>query len=455
MRLRQYVKPLVSVAIVALLIAVGFFTRHRWFDRLFPNEAAKSTTPAPVAGKEETQVKVSEQAQKNLRLNPQPLSFVPFARSIEVPGTIVDRPGVSDRGVTSPVAGVIAEIHAFPRDTVRAGDPLFTVRLVSEYVHNAQAELRSAVRDIAFNRERWERQKDTAPEGTRVEIDNEYKRLLDRRKALRLDLQIRGLESKLDEIERGEFVTEMVVRAPPPHRRQSLLVSRGDVKSDPLAYEVQSLKAELGQQVQPGQVLAEVANHQDLQIEGSAFKHELPLVELAARKGWPIEVDFFDEGAIDPEKPQVFTIHSFGNVANRASNTTPFYLPLTNQSEAIERGERAVLVWRYRPGQRVRLRIPIEEKKNQLVVPASAIVRDDLETYLFRQNGDQFERKAVHVLYEDRRNAVIAYDGSVSPGVNVAFNGAAALNRALKSKKDAGAPAGFHVHADGSIHANH
>lgn len=454
MRLRQYVKPLVTVAILAVLIGVGFFTRHRWLNRLVP-ETAKAEPAAPAAAGEVKQVKVSEQAQKNFRLNPQPLRFVPFARTIEIPGTIVDRPGVSDRNVTSPVAGVIAEIHAVPGETVRSGDPLFTIRLVNEFGQNAQAELRSTVRDIAINRERWGRLNTSTPEATRIEIENEHNRLLDRRKVLRYDLQIRGFENKLNDIEAGNFVQEIVVKAPPPHSRQSTLVSRTENRSDSLAYEVQSLKAELGQQVVPGQMLAEVANHRDLQIEGMAFKHELPLVETAARKGWAVDVDFLDEGMQEPDRQQTFTIQSFGSVADRSSNTTPFFIPLANQVESFERGEHTVLMWRSRPGQRVRLRVPIEEKKDQLVVPASAIVRDGLETYLFRQNGDLFERKPVHVVYEDRRDAVIAYDGSVAPGVNIAFNGAAALNRALKSQKDAGAPAGFHVHADGSVHVNH
>ena len=52
------------------------------------------------------------------------------------------------------------------------------------------------------------------------------------------------------------------------------------------------------------------------------------------------------------------------------------------------------------------------------------------------------------------REAVIANDGSVLPGVYVAQTGAAALNRMLKAQTGT-APKGFHVHADGSVHMNH
>ncbi len=55
-----------------------------------------------------------------------------------IPGEVADRPGLSDRGVTSPAVGVVTAIHAFPGDTMRPGDPLFTLRLFSEYLQATQ-----------------------------------------------------------------------------------------------------------------------------------------------------------------------------------------------------------------------------------------------------------------------------------------------------------------------------
>ena len=70
-------------------------------------------------------------------------------------------------------------------------------------------------------------------------------------------------------------------------------------------------------------------------------------------------------------------------------------------------------------------------------------------------NGDLFERKPVHLLYEDRLYSVIANDGSVPSGVYVAQNGAASLNRILKAQSASGVPANVHVHADGTVHEAH
>jgi hypothetical protein len=103
----------------------------------------------------------------------------------------------------------------------------------------------------------------------------------------------------------------------------------------------------------------------------------------------------------------------------------------------------------------VRLRVPIEEFDQALVLPRDAVVRDGLEAYVFRQNGDLFERRSVRILHEDRLYAVLGNDGSVSPGWYFAQNSAASLNRVLKAQGMGDAPANVHVHADGTVHEAH
>jgi hypothetical protein len=75
------------------------------------------------------------------------------------------------------------------------------------------------------------------------------------------------------------------------------------------------------------------------------------------------------------------------------------------------------------------------------------------EAYVFRQNGDLFDRKPVRVVTQDRQHVVIANDGSIPPGLFVAQNSAIQINRVLKAG-NGGLPPGFHMHADGSIHSN-
>jgi hypothetical protein len=66
--------------------------------------------------------------------------------------------------------------------------------------------------------------------------------------------------------------------------------------------------------------------------------------------------------------------------------------------------------------------------------------------YAFRQNGDVFERKPVHLIELDRDSAVIANDGSLGPGQYVVQNAAAALQRVLKAQAAGGENGHGHDH---------
>jgi hypothetical protein len=191
--------------------------------------------------------------------------------------------------------------------------------------------------------------------------------------------------------------------------------------------------------VQAGQPLCLLAHHQELYIEGRAFRRELPLVEQAIREAWPVDVEFLeDEPGRWPAKGATYTIRHLANTIDPASRTFAFYVPLVNQVETYDAGGRTGLLWRFRPGQPVRLHVRSERLDDVFVLPADAVVREGAETYVFRQDGDFFDRRAVHVVYQDRRHAVVANDGSVAPGLFVAAGAAAQLNRVLKAAGDAG-----------------
>jgi hypothetical protein len=141
-------------------------------------------------------------------------------------------------------------------------------------------------------------------------------------------------------------------------------------------------------------------------------------------------------------------VHHLSNQVDPVTRTFAFYLPLDNRATTFTRDGKTFFVWRYRPGQRVRLRVPVEKLGDEVfVLPAGALVREGAEAFVFRQNGDFFERRPVRVLYEDRTEVVLANDGSVGAGQFVVRNNAAAVNRALKA-----AAGGGH---EGHDHAGH
>ena len=156
---RRITSTLVGLAVLGGVGLVAFKTRDRWLPIVFPSKAVAKTEEGhgtdEHAGHDHAhgggeRVKLSPQAQANLKLDVDALAPEPYWRSILIPGVVVDRPGESDRGVTSRVAGLVTDIRARPGDTVKAGDPLFSVQLVSEFIQSTQTELTKAAKEQQF-----------------------------------------------------------------------------------------------------------------------------------------------------------------------------------------------------------------------------------------------------------------------------------------------------------------
>lgn len=457
-----------ATALIAVLIFVailGFAYSKRmawqqWFGLTSATTGGDTSHARPSPNPTLEQVKLSPQAQANLRLASKPLQLKNFWKTVQMPGQIVDRPGFSDRGVIAPITGVVTKVHQMPGDTVRPNDPLFTMRLLSEQMQMAQTELYKASQEIEITEETKKRLSKLGMEGAipgarLIELDNQLRRLAVTEQAYRLELQTRGLTpEQIEKVGNGTFVTEMLVVAPQRRPDDKLPKNSTTEDSFPL-YEMQELKVELGQQVQAGQTLCLLSHHESLYIEGRGFRREVPLLEKAIQKDWPVEIEFMEDKDSDwPSIGSEFTIRHISNTIDPASRTFAFYILLKNQSRTYEKNGITHLLWRFRPGQRVRIHIRSDEIENVFVVPADAVVREGPEAFVFRQNGDFFDRKAVHILYEDRQNAVIANDGNVPPGVFIAQNAATQLNRVLKTQRASG-QTNMHVHADGTVHANH
>jgi biotin carboxyl carrier protein len=481
MRLRSLVVPAVAVTLLGMAGVAAYRTRERWMPVAFPT---KSGAPAegghaPEGGGHDQEghdhaghdhgaaadrVKLSPQAQRNLGLDVDTLTPEAYWRTVLIPGVVVDRPGESDRSVTTKVAGVVTDIKARPGDTVKAGAPLFTLQLASEFIQAAQTDLAKAAREVEFAAAKRDRvaslvKGGTEPGSALVEEENRVKRLTTQLQAYRRQLQVFGLTPDLvTRAEKGEVVTELTISSPDR--------SAGDAAPDSTAspaggppqtlFEVQELKVSLGDQVQPGQTLCLLANHQRLFVEGRAFKSEAGALARAAQEKVPIAAEFADEtpGQWPPQQP--LAIHHLSNHVDTATRTFGFYLPLENESATFERDGKTHFVWRFRPGQRVRLKVPVEKLATPsadgkevlpFVLPAGAVVREGPEAFVFVQSGDVFVRKPVRVLYEDRSQVVVANDGSVTEADFVVRNQAAAINRAMKAAASGGEGGHGHDHA--------
>ena len=468
-RLKACIGPSIIVGVLALL----------WFFRaeLFTGKQASDTQTGKKTSEsteKQTVLEISEQARRNLGLVAKQAKAQEFWRSVLIPGEIADRPGVSDRGVTSPAVGIVSAIHAFPGDTIRPGESMFTLRLFSEYLQNTQSELFKATQEIQLIQQEINRLSEATrsgavPESRLIESRQQLKRQTTLIRSYEQDLLTRGLNpEQVEQVASGTFVSTIEVAAPPAIPQQAWLspkatnsIRQVSTVSEPsseigIAFEVQELSVELGQQVQAGQVLAQLSNHQSLYVVGHAFKREAQYLEQAAQQGRVVSIEFAEEGDQRwPDLDQSFTIRHLSNSIDSASRTFDFFVPLVNQFQAFDKANETFLVWRFRPGQRARIHVPVEKFENVFVLPSEAVVREGPEAYVFRQNGDLFKQLPVHVLYEDRRSVVIANDGKIAAGSYVAQNSAASLNRVLKAQTASGQQPGLHVHPDGTSHAAH
>ena len=457
---------MLGIVVLSLLATLGWgFVKPWWSDS--PSAVDETTAEPPLAPATVQPVRLTPQAQRNLQLVSKPLKVTTFWRMIDIPGVVIDRPGISDRGVVAPVAGVITRIYHYPGDTVEPSAPLFAVRLVSESLHASQLELFKATREMEIAEQQRQRLNEIAQSGALaqariIEIDNQIARLEVNVEAYTQDLQARGMAKDLiAAVAGGKFLTTFVVKAPGPEAQRVAEVALASAVEPvsgelPFAFELQDLNVEIGEQVDAGQMLCKLADHRSLLIEGHGFKEDMPWIQEAAKNGWEVEVEFGATTDGDwPELPAKLPIHHVANSIDAATRTFNFYLSLDNQRQAYTQDGQVRLIWRFRPGDRVHLHAAVETFEDVFVLPQQAIVRAGPEAFVFRHNGEFFDRISVHVLYEDRRHVVLANDGSVRAGFYFAQNAAASINRVMKAQAASGAPANVHVHPDGTIHAAH
>jgi multidrug efflux pump subunit AcrA (membrane-fusion protein) len=473
----KHIFSILAWLIAMVGIAVGvWISRAQWMPLISQTPSAPETQHdnsehGPILEAEERKtLELNRQARANLGLKSGPVKLQSYWRKIQIPGVVVDRPGVTDRGVTSPLEGVVTKVHAFEGDVVKPGEKLFTLRLVSDSLQQAQSELFKAIRETEIIKSEKQRVAKLIESGIvagkrKIELDQKTRRQAALIDAHRQELFAHGLTlDQIRRVEEGNFLTSIVINAPSVEeskgeqdeaQQSTLLNAETEAPSD--FFEIQQLKVDLGHQVEAGKPLAILANHKSLYIKGHAFKKEASKLGRAAENSWAVDVEFIEDNASDWEPAeQKFQIRHLANTTDPESRTFDFFIPLMNQSIAYEKEGRPFVVWRYRPGQRVRISIPVEEMQDVIVLPTAAVFRKGPEAFVFQQNGDLFNRIAVEVLHEDRSNIVIANDGSVSPGFYLAQNAAASLNRILKAQSSSGGlPPGYHVHADGTVHEAH
>lgn len=420
-----------------------------------------------------TSLELSPQAMKNIGLTEEflaPVRLENYFRSITVPAIVVERPGRTRIQVSTPMSGAITHVHAVRGEAVMPEMLLFEIRITAEELVGTQTALLKTLGEIEVENKEIARLTDIAKSGAvapKILLERQYARdklevlMFAQKEALRLqgvsDRQIQDI------VDHRRLLGELQIRVPTPdrHDHDELELTSGqlpassetdggapapqnDARAEPKPIEntpliLQEVLVSKGERVAAGTTLAVLGDMSELYIEGRAFEQDAHLLAKAAEKGWKVTAVFDHAGPEIEEVADLELLYTASNVSVE-SRSLSFFVRLPNQliRDVPSPNGLRFIEWKFRPGQRLQLRVPVEEWQDQIVLPVEAVASDGAETFVFQQNGNHFDQVPVHVVYRDQSRAVIKNDGSIFPGDVVALRGAHQLLMALKNKSGGG-----------------
>ncbi|WP_166831779.1 efflux RND transporter periplasmic adaptor subunit [Thalassoroseus pseudoceratinae] len=422
---------------------------------------------------EQDHVALTKQAFENLNLRLGRPIHGDYWKSILVPGKVVEIPGRSDLAVSTPVAGVIESVTVTPGESIPMESPLFEIRLTDEALLSAQAKYLETLTQQEVAQQEIERLTPLIDSGVvagakKRELEYEVKQLVAKQVTTLQELRGRGMpESQINELRRGRTLASTLAVFAPKFVRET-----HDRKDTPNGYSIENLLVHPGKAVTRGESLCTVAYHQKLYVEGMAFEADLSVLKRIAREGWQIDAEtVVDSHTHSHATPVQLDLLRVDNHVDDATQTVRFFLELPNQvTETLTEDGRQFEQWRFRPGQRLHLRLPVERWENQITLPIDAVVIDGPNVFVFAEHHHdddpevaekgleehphdplhdsdhdvfiELESVPVHLLHRDDKTAVIADDGQLHDDERIALNSAYKLYLALKMQ--AGGGGGHH-----------
>lgn len=412
---------------------------------------------------EATSLELSAQARRNIGLTPDMLREVKlqtFRRSITVPAIVVERPGRTQIQVATPMTGVITHVHAVTGEAVDSGTLLFQIRLTHEDLVQAQTEFLKTIGELEVERREIKRLTEATSTGAVAKIKLIERQYEEQKLAVLLQAQQEALRLHgLSERQVQQIATDrrllrelqIVVPLPDQHSDDELRLTGRPIqqatfqeaalqpppapKPPKVPLVISDLNVHKGQAVSAGETLCVLSDMRQLYIEGQAFEQDALRLEHAASKGWSITA-VQPTGDGNPVVIEDLQVAYLDNRVNAETRALRFYVGLPNsvvRTTQSEDGQRFI-GWKFKPGQRMQLRVPVEEWPERIVLPVDAVAKEGAEYFVFMENGGHFDRKTVHVEYRDQFNVVVANDGSLFEGDVVAFTGAHQMQMALKNK---------------------
>ncbi len=476
----RVVGGLIVMVAVAATFSLWWPHLSSWVDTMLASRRADATAGHVADGDQDAHaghdhaadahppasLELSRQALQNLGLTEkflQPVKLSDYRRSITVPAIIVPKPGRSSIIVSSPLNGVITHVHAVTGEAVMPGDLLFEVRLTYEDLVETQTAYLKTISEIEVEDREIARLEDVTRSGAvsgKLLLERRYakEKLEAFAKSQREALRMHGLtERQVHEIgENGRLLHNLSIVAPDvdthEHNQELQLTQistrtvsfsqlpqqaspqTNEHDSVPHPLVIDDLLIHKGQAIVAGERLCTLSDYSQLFIEGKAFENDMAAIAEAAKQGWRVDAVFSNSSSRHVVRDLKLAFVS--NSIDLQSRTLSLFVELPNEIIRDERNDadQRFLSWKYRVGQRLELRVPVELWEQQIVLPVDAVVESGADWYVFVQNGRKFTRTPVHVRHRDQDSVVIANDGSLFPGNVVAMKSAHRMQMAVTNQ---------------------
>ncbi len=391
-----------------------------------------------------TSIELSEQARKNIGLTLATVAPREFIRTITVPGVVVERPGRTLVTVSSPLSGIVERVVPLRGEAIDPAVTLFELRLTDEDLVDRQSDLLRAVEELAVVESELIRLEEVSVSGAiagRSLLERQYQKqsIEAAVRAQRQALVLHGLsEEQVEQImAKRQLLSRLAVASP-------AAMPNG---SEGGRFQVVDLLVRPGDHVATGAPLAVLADYGELYVKGKAFERDAPALHRTAKEGTGVTLLVEAEGGKREEVPSLDILY-VENEVDRESRALRFFVVLPNEVVRDHKTAdgRRFAAWRFKPGQRVEVAVPVERWHDRFVVPVEAVVQEGADSFVFEHINGHFLRRDVHVEHRDQRSVVIARDGALHAGDVVAVRGAYQIHLALKQQAGGGQVDHHHHH---------
>ena len=431
-----------AAVLLATAAAILALTSRWWLPTNAAGEAAQPGANDPHSGHDHAahddgnSLELSDKALRNIGYEPLTIRRQPFTKTTTVPAMVVERPGRSQLDVTAPMTGIVTKVYAVQGEAVAPGEPLFDMRLTHEDLVESQRNFLRSVEEldvVETELKRLESIGDAIP-GKVVLAQKYRKQQLDAAiHAQREGLLLHGLsEQQVSDITQNRSLLESLTIVAPQ--------GTGDcvIEDSEHLFNVQKLNVKPGQQVPAGTTLCVLGDHCRLYIEGKAFEEDAELLNQVMLEHRKVSAVRISRGT-DRDTVNDLEILYLSDSVESDTRALHFYIGLPNKLiRDQKKNDRRYIGWKYKPGQRFEVSIPVKHAADRIVLPVDAVVEEGAEAFVFQKNGKRFDRVEVTISDRDQRQVEIRDDGSLYPGDIIAGSGAYEMHLDMKNKAGGG-----------------